>query len=213
VKALAPMIKNQRRPVTPDNPFLALEEVFAGSTEIGLNFYRDMRDIFQEYWFKSVYDNPWMKTFFEHSSVEKAVREEEPAKRPKMGAQDPDQWLRGMEKGGFLAGLVRIILALAVADKSLDRDELAAAEDIVLNYQPSKKIKRTDYIQMVKEQSRILQTDLDQAIATLPKLIKTGKDRQRAMAAAQQIVFADKDLNPKEEAIWGRIRKALKVKS
>jgi tellurite resistance protein len=213
VKALAPMIKNQRRPVTPDNPFLALEEVFAGSTEIGLNFYRDMRDIFQEYWFKSVYDNPWMKTFFEHSSVEKAVREEEPAKRPKMGAQDPDQWLRGMEKGGFLAGLVRIILALAVADKSLDRDELAAAEDIVLNYQPSKKIKRTDYIQMVKEQSRILQTDLDQAIATLPKLIKTSKDRQRAMAAAQQIVFADKDLNPKEEAIWAQISKSLKVKS
>jgi hypothetical protein len=66
---------------------------------------------------------------------------------------------------------------------------------------------------MVKEQSRILQTDLDQAIGTLPKLIKTSKDRQRAMVTAQQIVFADKDLNPKEEAIWARIRKALKVKS
>ena len=66
---------------------------------------------------------------------------------------------------------------------------------------------------MVKEQSRILQTDLDQAIATLPKLIKTSKDRQRAMAAAQQIVFADNDRNPKEEAIWARISKALKVKS
>jgi hypothetical protein len=66
---------------------------------------------------------------------------------------------------------------------------------------------------MVKEQSRILQTDLDQAIGTLPKLIKTGKDRQRAMAAAQQIVFADKGLNPKEKAIWTRIGNALKVKS
>lgn len=130
-----------------------------------------------------------------------------------MEARDPDRCFQAMEKGGFLAGLVRIILALAVADKSLDRDELAAAEEIVLNYQPSKKIKRADYIQMVKEQSRILQADLDQAIGTLPKLIKTGKDRQRAMAAAQQIVFADKDLKPKEEAIWARIGNALKVKS
>jgi tellurite resistance protein len=117
-----------------------------------------------------------------------------------------------MEKGGFVAGLVRIILALAVADKSLDRDELAAAEHIVLDYQPSKNIKRADYIQMVKEQSRILQSDLDQAIGTLPKLIKTVRDRKRAMAAARQVVFADKDLNPKEEAIWTRISKSLKVK-
>jgi hypothetical protein len=66
---------------------------------------------------------------------------------------------------------------------------------------------------MGKEQSRILQTDLDQAIGTLPKLIKTAKDRQRAMAAARQVVFADKDLNPKEEAIWVWISKSLKVKS
>jgi tellurite resistance protein len=205
------MIKKQRRPVTPDSPFLALEKILASSTEIGLNLYRDMRDICQEYWFKSVYDNPWMKTLFGNGAAENNVRQEALEKR--METKDPDQCLRAMEKGGFLAGLVRIILALAVADKSLDRDELAVAEDIVLNYQPLKKIKRTDYIQMVKEQSRILQTDLDQAIGTLPKLIKTSKDRQRAMVTAQQIVFADKDLNPKEEAIWARIRKALKVKS
>jgi hypothetical protein len=32
------------------------------------------------------------------------------------------------------------------------------------------------------------------------------------MAAARQVVFADKDLNPKEEAIWERISKSLKVK-
>ncbi len=213
VKAMAPMIKNQRRPVNADNPFLALEKIFADSTEIGLNFYRDMRDICQEYWFKSVYDNPWMKTFFGDGAAEKNNRQEKLKRSPKRKVRDPDQCLRTIDKGGFVAGLVRIILALAVADKSLDRDELAAAEDIVLNYQPSKNIKRADYIQLVKEQSHILQTDFDQAIDTLPKLIKTSKNRQRAMAAAQQIVFADKDLNPKEEAIWTRISKSLKVKS
>jgi hypothetical protein len=213
LKALTPMIKKQRRPVTPDNPFLALEKIFADSTEIGLNFYRDMRDICQEYWFKSVYDNPWMKTSFGDGAAEKNDRQKELEKNPKREGRESDQYLRNMEKGGFVAGLVRIILALAVADKSLDRDELAAAENIVLNYQPSKNIKRADYIQMVKEQSRILQTDLDQAIGTLPKLIKTARDRQRAMAAARQVVFADKDLNPKEEAIWVWISKSLKVKS
>jgi tellurite resistance protein len=210
VNAWAPMVKKQRRPVTPDNPFLALEKIFASSTEIGLNFYRDIRDLYQEYWFKSVYDNPWMKTLFEDSSAEKTVQKEELEKSPKMDAQDPDQCLGAMEKGGFIAGLIRIILALAVADKSLDRAELAAAEEVVLNYQPSKKIKRAEYIQMVKEQSRILQTEPDQAIVTLAKLIKTSKDRQRAMVIAQQIVFADKVLNPKEEAAWAQISKALK---
>jgi pimeloyl-ACP methyl ester carboxylesterase len=213
VKALTPMIKKQRRPVTADNPFLALEKVFSDSTEIGLNFYRDMRDICQEYWFKSVYDNPWMKTLFGDGAAKMNNRPETLEKQPKKEARDPDECLRAMEKGGFVAGLVRIILALAVADRSLDRAELAAAENIVLDYQPSKNIKRADYIKMVKEQSRILQTDLDQAIGTLPKLIKTAKDRQRAMAAARQVVFADKDLNPKEEAIWVWISKSLKVKS
>ncbi len=118
-----------------------------------------------------------------------------------------------LEKGGFIAGLVRIVLALAIADRSMDHTELAAAEETVLNYQPSKRIKRADYIELVREQSRILQTDPDQAIATLPKLIKTSKDRQRAMAAAQKIVFADRVRNSKEEAVWARIRKTLKLKS
>jgi hypothetical protein len=213
LKAWAPVVKKQRGPVTPDNPFLALEKFFARSMEIGLNYYRDMRDMSQEYWFKSIYENPWMKMLFKDSSTEKTTEEENLEKRPKIEDEDTGESLPAMEKGGFLAGLVRILLAITIADKSLDRDELAAAEDLVLNYKPSKKIKRDDYIQMVREQSRILQTDPDQAITTLPKLTKTSKDRQRAMAAAQKIVFADRVLNSQEEAVWGQIRKALKVKS
>ncbi len=212
LKAWAPEVKKQRRPVTPDNPFLALEKFFARSMEIGLDYYRDMRDMSQEYWFKSIYENPWMKMLFKDSAPEKTNWKEALEKNPIVEDKNPDPHFRDMGKGGFIAGLVRIVLALAITDRSMDHTELAAAEEMVLNYQPSKRIKRADYIQMVREQSRILQTDPDQAIATLPKLIKTSKDRQRAMAAAQKIVFADRVRNSKEEVVWARIRKALKLK-
>ncbi len=63
------------------------------------------------------------------------------------------------------------------------------------------------------EQSRIHQSDQSQAIHTLTELVKTDKNWQRSMAIAQQIVFADKVLNPEEEAVWTQISKALKLKS
>ena len=58
VKQAAGTFKAQRRPVSPDNPFLSMEKIFSKAVSDGLNLYRDLRDWAQESWFYTVFDNP-----------------------------------------------------------------------------------------------------------------------------------------------------------
>ena len=60
LRPLAGAIKVQRRPVSPDNPFLAIEKLFSDTLSNGLNLYRDLRDRALESWFYALLDNPWI---------------------------------------------------------------------------------------------------------------------------------------------------------
>ncbi|UCF92416.1 MAG: DUF3141 domain-containing protein [Desulfobacterales bacterium] len=209
VKAWAPLVKKHRRPVTPDNPFLALEKNFSASMEIGLNFYRDMRDLCQEYWFRAIYGNPWIKALFAERPAEKTAQEEEKARA--RASSDRAYWLGAMEKGGFIEGAVRLILALATAGGSLDRDELATAKKIMLNDQLAGQSRASDLKQIVKEQSRILQTDKQRALTSLANLLPTPGERRRAVEIARQLILADVVLTPEEAALMAQIEQVLEL--
>ncbi|MDJ0765822.1 MAG: TerB family tellurite resistance protein [Myxococcota bacterium] len=62
---------------------------------------------------------------------------------------------------------------------------------------------------MVIEQSRLLELDWDQAIATLPELLTTADTRRQALKIAEQIAYADGHLDTKEQVVIARIAAAL----
>lgn len=64
-KFLAPQVKENRRPVSPENPYVQLEKNFSDLIADSLNMFRDIRDQTQEFCFKTVYGNPWTLSFFE----------------------------------------------------------------------------------------------------------------------------------------------------
>ena len=49
-----------RRPVSPDNPFVKVERDVSGRIEQALDQYRDMRDDLYERMFKAIYESPWL---------------------------------------------------------------------------------------------------------------------------------------------------------
>jgi hypothetical protein len=67
-KTLAPIVKNKRSPVSPDNPFTALEKSVSDSIVTFLDGYQDIRDHFEETLFFTIYENPWMKLLFPETS-------------------------------------------------------------------------------------------------------------------------------------------------
>lgn len=63
-KYLAPVVKENRRPATADNPLFDVEKTFSDSVVGVLNTYQEIRDQAEEFLFYSIYENPWMTALY-----------------------------------------------------------------------------------------------------------------------------------------------------
>lgn len=211
VKHLAELVKPCRRPAAADNPFLALETVFSEGVQAGLNYYRDMRDLTQEFWFKSLYGSPWTRWVF--GPPEQAGRER--AAAPKIDKKTRlrrDAWVRmAAVEGGFAEAMVRIFIAVAGADRVLDKRQFTVAEKIIQADSRLSKPAADHYKVMVKEQARVLELNEKLAIEGLARLLPTKKDRVKALSIARKIAGADEISGKREQAMLDRIQKTLNL--
>lgn len=63
-KTLSPLVKKNRKMVSPDNPFLAIEKNLSSSLVTMLDSCQIFRDHFTETVFFAIYENPWIKRLF-----------------------------------------------------------------------------------------------------------------------------------------------------
>jgi pimeloyl-ACP methyl ester carboxylesterase len=176
----ASIIRNgNRQPVAADNLFARIEKNVSESIERGLNFYRDMRDGLSEQLFRTIYENPWVKTLYPAPAADSgdSARHVEALRR-----QDAEGLRQAMGKGGFREAAVRIILALMLSNFELQRKGYAMAGRLAQKNRRTRGISPGELQELVRTQARILQTDTDQAIAALPRLLPTSKDRCEALA-------------------------------
>ncbi|UCH90334.1 MAG: DUF3141 domain-containing protein [Thermoplasmata archaeon] len=213
-KYFAPVVKDHRKPVNSDNMFCIMEKNYSDLIESTLNIYRDTRDKNIEYSFKSIYRNPWVKLWF-GGDGEKESDTENPEKVQerinKLVQEDRKHWLEAMDKGGFTEGVMRIMLAVANADRKLDRSEFWAIERIGSSHKKLKKLKKSELKQIAKEQSRVLQTDHDSAISSLPVILSTKIDRKDAVKIAEKIIKADGVFAEEEKTMLNNIKKVLEI--
>jgi len=67
-KTLAPVVKKNRSPVSPDNPYTALEKKVSDTIVALLDGCQNMRDHFEETLFFAIYDAPWMRFLYPKTS-------------------------------------------------------------------------------------------------------------------------------------------------
>jgi len=201
-KLLAPQVKENRRPVSPENPYVKLEKTFSELISDSLNLYRDIRDQNQEFWFKTIYGNPWTLSFFKKPE-EKAADDSDDGNTCRI------EWIDMVEDGGFAEGVVRIMVAMAHADKILKRRVLKTFNQIVEADERLKNMNIGDFKRMIRQQSCILHADRDKAIKALGKLIPDKKDQVAALNIAEQVALADQVFNDDEKALLDRIRTSL----
>lgn len=197
----APTVAENRVKTSNGNIFKAVEKYWSDVTITLLDSYRDTRDDTQEFMFKMIYGNPWMKTLFPDSKPEAAPKQPAKRKRPQ----------KHSEQGGFADGIVRIMLAMADADLIFDPKELAIAEKSVMANDRLKKLAPADFKRMVKEQAAILESDREQALQSLKKLLPTKKDRQEAVEIAKNIADADLVLAEPEKILMKKLREILAI--
>jgi hypothetical protein len=211
VKQWARVIEHNRQAVAADNPWVDLESIFSEAVQTGLNYYRDMRDITQEFWFKTLYDATWIQALM-------GPMEENRSKAPEEEKVDWDKrrrqrtWVKmAAVEGGFVEAMVRIFIAVTGANRMLDKRQFAAAETIVQSNPRLRRLSAQHYKVMIKEQARVLELDPDLALEGLAQLLPAQKDRFEALRLAKQITGADAASDHHEQTMLVRIAKILKL--
>ena len=197
-----------RQPVSRENPFWQAQERMSETIVAGLDSFRDMRDNWCESIFKTAYENPWIRFFSPKGATQ---TKPDLAKLETLRRQDADQWLRAMEKGGFAEAIVRILLALGLADQKIKSKSFYVFEAIVRKNERLKALGHEKIKEIVRSQYRILQTDTDQAIASLPRLLSTKEERSQTLAIVNERKDSSKHkFNPMEQDVFDRIISVLK---
>ena len=213
-KTLSPVVKENRSPVSPDNPFTVLEKTVSDTIVTVLDSYQSIRDHFDETLFFAIYENPWVRMLFPETSLKKAPgREQEKGKAEEdaLTQENMQHWQSAMEKGGYEEGIIRIVMALEDSDHAVDRDALYQDERLLASSERFKGLNKKEFLHIAGEQSRILQIDEDKAIASLSRLIVMPEDRNTALAVAKKIVLSGKAISNRQKEVLSRISKALQI--
>jgi tellurite resistance protein len=197
----------QRRPAAKDNLFLAWEGLVSDMIVDGLDLYREARDTAWETLFKTVYESPWMKLLAAFGGV---VAPRDDRQLEELRRRDAERWRRHMATGEFADAMVRIFLLVGFADQVVQREGYAAIGRLLARHPRTAELAPEDLRQIVREQSRIVQTDADQALATLPHLLRGADDRRDALVMLNQALAAiGRDLTPPEALVLKNVQSVL----
>lgn len=210
VKAVAPAVNTLRRPIGEDNALGLIEAGVSDTVAASLDFYSHLRDATAELFLKMMYDNPVMKVLF--PSPDSSGGGADPVCGRKAGsASRPDKQLAGMmTHGGFANAAVRIVVAVAGADRVIHRSELEAYLRVLKSNRRLHWMNRERLRKMIKTQSVLIQADSDRAILSLADLLPTAEQRREAMEIARAIAAADRQSSAGEAMLLGQIRSTLK---
>ncbi|HSO20864.1 MAG TPA: DUF3141 domain-containing protein, partial [Desulfosarcina sp.] len=205
----APWVKHNRVQATMDNPLKHWERACAGGIRIGLDLFRDMRDLTQEHLFRAVYDNIWMKSLF--AEPIRAGQIGIFQKDDELNAIQEELWRKAMEKGGFTEAVVRIVVAMMGVNRVWDRNQFRITAKIIRVNDRLKTVSPADLKRMVKEQAAFLLRNREQALTSLKTLLPDRDDRVEVLEIAASVAAADHELDEKETALLDKVRTILEL--
>jgi hypothetical protein len=210
IKLFAPSVARNRRKCPEDNPYMIMEKSFSDMVVTMLDYERDMRDLKYEYIFKSLYESDLLNMLFPKDESVITTEEEQRRKEDEeiidmRNRLDDAYWINAMEEGGFVEGLIRMLLAIVSSNHTFDRKSFLLMQQLVRVHPRLKDITVPEFRIITKRQSRILQTDTAMALQTLPILLPTPKDRKDAVEIAQTI-FGHCELKEEAKAMLKKLR-------
>jgi pimeloyl-ACP methyl ester carboxylesterase len=210
VKATAEMVRANRQPVAPDNPFLKAEQKVSTQIEEALDRYRDVRDDFCERLFKGLYESPWLAAavgIAPGSQGQRGARdttwEREELKRLKL--QEIESWV---ESGTLADAFARLVLYLAPGDRA-DERPFNMVRKIIEETRPEHVPSLAVLKAAVKRQAFVLALHEERAIAALPKLAPDPQLRRRGYDTACKLMRARGELTPRQQERLRRVAAVL----
>ena len=205
IASLATSVARSRTPAALDNPFVVAEKLWADAIEQSIDIVRDMRDAAWEIAFFSIYATPWMRWFgrnYEFARTRKS--KEELFALPEVQAA-----LVHVSAGGFAEAVIRMLVLLAESRGGVRRDRLERSARVLTRDEPFRSLPMERRAQIIHEQTLIVEFAREEAIATLPDLLRTPEERRLAAEVVQFIPGPLEEMEPRTLAMLQRFRHVL----
>jgi pimeloyl-ACP methyl ester carboxylesterase/tellurite resistance protein len=206
MKSMASLAQDHRCPVSPENPFLKMENILSTGMEETLNLYRDSRDHLQEQFFRWIYGAALFRRLFRHNGDGADTAPSAPSANASEINDSPPP---AVGTGSVEEGMIRCMAAAAKASRQIDRRHHAVTEDITRTHKKLKKISPHLLKAMAKTQARMLHADEDGALSALAGMIPGAEDRIEALEMARSIARTDGAYTEAERVVLGKIRDGL----
>ena len=197
IAAMAEQVRANRRPASPDNPFLVAQELVSRQIVSTLDAWRDWRDATVEATFHTVYGSALLQALLGLRASEAPPRARpgrEPEELAFIAERIADLKAR-MGQGGLREAFVRSIIYIRLPELAADERGFALLQQ--LHREHAADLKLADFKALVRDQFMMLHLDEAEAVASLPRLLaEAGKNAAQAVAPLRAVVTAPGPLNP-----------------
>ncbi|MEJ6004638.1 DUF3141 domain-containing protein [Paucibacter sp. AS339] len=202
IRSVADRVREKRRTVAEDNPFVQAEKAASEWIVQSLDQYRDARDAAQERLFMSLYRSPWLKAAV-------GLRDTDPA-GPNAANEQKTGWEHEellrlkraqaeacIEQGSPLDAGMRMLIHIASDGEGVDERPFRMIQHMLKEAHAAGQSQLTlaDLKQSAKTQHLALLLDRPRALAALPKLLPDAGSRRAAFDLVKRIARAQGPLS------------------
>ncbi len=199
VAQLAEQVHAQRRPASPDNPLLLLQEQASKTIIYLLDAYRDLRDQSLEAIFHAIYGAPQVQALLGLKATDEPPRRRpglEPEERAFINQKIAELKAR-ISEGGLREAGIRSIVYIGLADAFADERNFAVIRR--LRAEPEYSLPLAEFKQKLREQFFMLLLDEENAVRAIPAMLPEDRDqREQAYAIVREIMLAGRRAERRE---------------
>ncbi|MDM0117793.1 DUF3141 domain-containing protein [Variovorax sp. J22R133] len=190
VAQLAEQVRQQRKPVASDNPFVAWQAKLSEGIIAALDGYRDQRDAMLEKMFLAIYSSPMLQAAVGLGAPDEPVRQK-PGLNPehmRLIQARIAELRAGIAKGGPREATIRALIHIGMAGSGADERMFNTLRQIRTD---NDELTLQSFKQKVREQYFSLRIDCEGALAAIPKMLSADRAvRTRMLKALHRTVEA-----------------------
>jgi pimeloyl-ACP methyl ester carboxylesterase len=196
VEVLAKEVRENRQPVSPDNPFLAVQDMMATCISNGLEHWRVARDLATQGFFLNTYGSKLLRAAVGMGQLEEPAgrRVERDLAREADALRMRSELEQRYEVGAPIEAAVRALCYVHQPQRSFDKVEFAMLKRLHAAQPPAERRSFAEFKEIVREQSLLVRLDGERAVAAIPKLIENHPEASRAsLGALHKVIEARED--------------------
>jgi pimeloyl-ACP methyl ester carboxylesterase len=192
---VAERVREHRKPVAEDNPFLGLQEAVSKQIVNSLDAFRDARDSMGEKLFLAIYGSPALQAAV--GIRPDSVRERRAPKsvlHKELLAKRIEELKSHIDQGGLQECTIRALIYAGSARGKVDERGAQALRQMRFA-DDSRRLTLAQFKAMAREQFFLMLLEPEAALAAIPRLLPPDtEERQQALAAIRRVLSAAGDI-------------------